>query len=75
MELKDQDVTRTTYASSYKTGRKQPEESVSGKVEAVCQFFRKIISSPELEWFFEADLDKLGQESKEDRYGKCLEED
>ncbi|OXU28995.1 hypothetical protein TSAR_015024 [Trichomalopsis sarcophagae] len=42
-DLKDEDVTRTTYASSYENRSKQPEESVSGKVEAVCEVLRKIM--------------------------------
>lgn len=39
-ELRDEDVTRTTYASSYGARRRSKVEAVAGKVEAVCEMLR-----------------------------------
>lgn len=42
-DLKDEDVTRTTYASSYGDRSKLSEKSTLGKIDAVCEVLRKIM--------------------------------
>ena len=40
-DLKDEDVTSTTYASSY--GGRRPDDEIAGKVERVCETLRTIM--------------------------------